>query len=268
MRGYEIIRLRPGQVISRYRASRSPDEGMNRRNGDERRNTIELLRALVSLRHNQSTPPPLVPAREERMSPTESFRGLIDQLQAGDDTAAAEVFNRFARRILGLARRRLHASVRSKVDPEDVLQSVFRSFFGRQRAGRFAIENWDSLWGILMVMTLRKCRRRIQYHRADRRDAQRETRWDEDLEAAGDPGLFARDPTPSEAAILIELVGRLMRNFPEDDRAILTLHLQGCTIAEIKSQTGRAMRTIRRVLERIRRSLREIQDTDADQTTN
>jgi len=193
------------------------------------------------------------------MPPTESFRGLIDQLQAGDNTAAAEVFNRFGRRILGLARRQLHSSLRSKVDPEDVLQSVFRSFFSRQRTGRFAIENWDSLWGILMVMTLRKCRRRIQYHRADRRDAQRETRWDENPEAEGDPGLFARDPTPSEASILVELVGRLMRDLPEEDRAILTLHLQGHTIAEIKAHTGRAMRTIRRVLERIRKQVRTIQ---------
>ena len=193
------------------------------------------------------------------MPPTESFRGLIDQLQAGDNTAAAEVFNRFGRRILGLARRQLHSSLRSKVDPEDVLQSVFRSFFSRQRTGRFAIENWDSLWGILMVMTLRKCRRRIQYHRADRRDAQRETSWNENLEAEGDPGLFARDPTPSEATILVELVGRLMRELPEEDRAILTLHLQGHTIAEIKAHTGRAMRTIRRVLERIRKQVRTIQ---------
>ena len=193
------------------------------------------------------------------MPPTESFRGLIDQLQAGDNTAAAEVFNRFGRRILGLARRQLHSSLRSKVDPEDVLQSVFRSFFSRQRTGRFAIENWDSLWGILMVMTLRKCRRRIQYHRADRRDAQRETSWNENLEAEGDPGLFARDPTPSEATILVELVGRLMRDLPEEDRAILTLHLHGHTIAEIKAHTGRAMRTIRRVLERIRKQVRTIQ---------
>jgi len=201
------------------------------------------------------------------MTPTDSFRGLVDQLRVGDDAAAAAVFNRFARRILGLARQQLHDSLRPKVDPEDVLQSVFRSFFHRQQEGRFVIENWDSLWGILMVMTLRKCRRRIQYYRADRRDAQRETPWDPNLEAEADPGLFARDPTPSEAAMLIEMVGRLMQNLPEEDRAILTLHLQGCTIAEIKAQTGRASRTIRRVLDRIRRHLRDIRAAESDDPT-
>jgi RNA polymerase sigma-70 factor (ECF subfamily) len=200
---------------------------------------------------------------EERMPPTESFDGLINQLRAGDDDAAARVFNRFARRILGLARQQLHAALRSKVDPEDVLQSVFRSFFHRQRAGRFSIESWDSLWGILMVMTLRKCRRRIAYYRARRRDAQREKPWDENKETDGDPALFAREPTPSEAAILIDIVGRLMAGLPEEDRAVLTLHLQGCTIAEIKAQTGRAMRTIRRILERIRRQLRGIREKES-----
>jgi len=201
------------------------------------------------------------------MPPTDSFRGLVDQLRAGDDAAATEVFNRFARRILGLARQQLHATVRSKVDPEDVLQSVFRSFFNRQREGRFAIENWDSLWGILMVMTLRKCRRRIQYYKAGRRDAQRETRWDPEMGGEGEAGFFARDPTPSEAAMLLDLVGRLMRDLPEEDRAVLTLHLQGCTIAEIKAKTGRAMRTIRRVLERIRHHLREIRAAESDDPT-
>ena len=197
------------------------------------------------------------------MPSTESFDGLINKLQAGDDDAAARVFNRFARRIVGLARQQLHAALRSKVDPEDVLQSVFRSFFNRQRAGRFSIESWDSLWGILMVMTLRKCRRRIAYYRARRRDAQREKSWEEHPDADGDPALFAREPTPSEAAMLIEIVGRLMAALPEEDRAVLTLHLQGCTIAEIKTQTGRAMRTIRRILARIRRQLQAIRDKES-----
>jgi len=197
------------------------------------------------------------------MPTTESFDGLIDQLRAGSDDAAARVFNRFARRIVGLARQELHAALRSKLDPEDVLQSVFRSFFHRQRAGRFSIESWDSLWGILMVMTLRKCRRRIAYFRAHRRNVQREKAWEENTDADGDPALFAREPTPSEAAILIEVVGRLMAALPEEDRAVLTLHLQGCTIAEIKAKTGRAMRTIRRILARIRRQLQVIRDKES-----
>jgi RNA polymerase sigma-70 factor (ECF subfamily) len=195
-------------------------------------------------------------------APTDSFQQLMDQLRTGDDAAASEVFNRFAQQILALARRRLHDALRAKVDPEDVLQSVFRSFFTRQREGGFAIEDWDSLWGILMVMTVRKCGRRAQYHQAARRDARREVSFDRSLDEDTSPGLLAREPTPSETVMLIDLVGRLMRGLSEEERSVLTLHLQGYTIAEIKARTGHAMRTVRRILERARNHLRTLQDQE------
>jgi DNA-directed RNA polymerase specialized sigma24 family protein len=48
-----------------------------------------------------------------------------------DEQAARENFDRFARRLIGLARTRLDRRIRQKIDPEDVVQSVFRSFFTR-----------------------------------------------------------------------------------------------------------------------------------------
>jgi len=42
--------------------------------------------------------------------------------------------------------------------------------------------------------------------------------------------------------------------------------LQGYTIAEIKDRTGRAMRTIRRILERVRQRLRNL-DKDSSACT-
>lgn len=190
--------------------------------------------------------------------PAESFPDLMGKLKTGDAAAASLVFDRFAQQVLALARRRLQAGVAARVDPEDVLQSVFRSFFVRQREGHFVIDNWESLWGILMTMTARKCGRRVQHHRAGKRDAAMEVPYSSALEDEGHAGLFAREPSPSEAVALIELVGNLMCWLPEEDREILTLHLQGHTIAEIKAHTGRAMRTIRRVLERVRERARAL----------
>jgi hypothetical protein len=90
------------------------------------------------------------------MAATDSFAELMVGLDRGDDAAAAQVFHRFARQMLELARRHLGDRLRRKVDPEDVLQSVFRSFFVCYREGRFHIRNWENLWGILKVMTLRR----------------------------------------------------------------------------------------------------------------
>src|SRR5690242_9456367 len=72
----------------------------------------------------------ITPARSRGITPVASepsFADLMARLRAGDDAAAAALFQRFATRLIALARGRLDGLVRRKVDPEDVVQSVFRS---------------------------------------------------------------------------------------------------------------------------------------------
>src|SRR4051812_14113370 len=104
------------------------------------------------------------------MPDEESFADLMARLRAGDQDAAARVYQHFARRLIGLARSRLDGLMRRKEDPEDVVQSVFRSFFARQAGGQFDLDDWNSLWSLLTVITLRKCGHRVEYFRAARRD--------------------------------------------------------------------------------------------------
>jgi RNA polymerase sigma-70 factor (ECF subfamily) len=194
------------------------------------------------------------------MNEPDGIEGLMDRLRAGDEGAAAEVFHRFAHRLIALARTQLQAVIGPKEDPEDVVQSVYRSFFRRQREGQFRIDSWDNVWGILTVITVRKCGKRVEYFRAARRDVQREVR----LAAGADSGraweAVARDPTPREAAVLAETLERLMRSLEATDREILALHLQGYTTPEISAQVGYAQRTVRRTLETIRSRLRQFQE--------
>jgi RNA polymerase sigma-70 factor (ECF subfamily) len=188
----------------------------------------------------------------------DEFDELMARLRGGDDDAAAEVFHRFARRLVALARSRLDERMRGKVDPEDVLQSVFRSFFTRQRDGQFDVESWGGLWGLLAVMTVRKCANRVAYFRAACRAADRE-RGPAPAEGSDAPWeAMADEPTPSEAAALTETLEALMRGLEDRDRGILTLHLQGYTIPEISEQTGRSERTVCRVMDRVRNHLRRM----------
>lgn len=194
------------------------------------------------------------------MSEEASFDNLMVRLRAGDEEAAAQVFHRFANRLIGLARRRLDPVVRRKIDPEDVLQSVFRSFFHRQAEGQFELSDWNSLWSMLVVLTIRKCGRRVGYFHAARRDVHREvvpTAGPDD--SAGSWETIAREPSPEEAAALAELVAELMRRLDERERVVLTLSLQGWSVAEISGQIGRTERTVQRILDRIRTWLRHQQ---------
>src|SRR5262249_17325193 len=52
----------------------------------------------------------------------------------------AQLVARYSERLLVLARRQLPTCIRSRVDPEDVVQSVYRSFFQRLHQRQFAFE--------------------------------------------------------------------------------------------------------------------------------
>jgi RNA polymerase sigma-70 factor (ECF subfamily) len=73
----------------------------------------------------------------------DSFAEWLTRLRAGDDRAARDVFDRFAHRLISLARRQFHASLKYKVDPEDVVQSAYKSFFRGFDEGKFTVGNWD-----------------------------------------------------------------------------------------------------------------------------
>jgi RNA polymerase sigma-70 factor (ECF subfamily) len=199
------------------------------------------------------------------MATESSFEHLMTRLNAGDQEAADLIFRRYANRLIGLARMHLDGVIRRKVDPEDVVQSVFRSFFQRNAHGNWNLDDWDSLWSMLTVITVRKCGHRIGHFRARRRDIQREVAMQKksDQSSSGWQAI-AREPTPDEAARLSETVEQLMRELDERDRPVLSLSLQGYTIAEISAETGRTERTIYRAMERIKQRLIEMRAEDEE----
>src|SRR5262249_32747898 len=139
--------------------------------------------------------------RGASMPKDSSFTDLVARLRAGDQTAAAVVVDQSACRLIGLARNPLDRRILSKEDPEDVLQSVFKSFFHRCRQGQFRLDSREALWALLVSLTLHKCGHRASYYRAGRRNVQREVHQLCSFDSsAREPEALARDPTPEEAA--------------------------------------------------------------------
>ena len=131
------------------------------------------------------------------MADDETFSRLMARLRSGEDAAAREVFERFAGRLVAMARGRFNRLLARKVDPEDVVQSAFKSFFVRHRAGKLDVGGWDGLWNLLTLITLRKCADRAEYFLAERRDAAREATGP----AGGDgPGAWLAGAGPRAAA--------------------------------------------------------------------
>jgi RNA polymerase sigma-70 factor (ECF subfamily) len=198
------------------------------------------------------------------MMPDESFEAVMRRLKAGDGDAARDVFQRYAHRLIGLARSRLGTLMRQKVDPEDVVQSVFKSFFVRQADGRIDLDDWNGLWAMLTVITLRKCGHRVEYFRAACRDVRREADRSPSPDESGAAWeAVACEPTPSDAALLSETLEQLLQPLDERERQIAVMSLQGFTIVEIATEVKRSERTVQRVLDHVRKRLRRLRGEDA-----
>jgi RNA polymerase sigma-70 factor (ECF subfamily) len=188
-----------------------------------------------------------------------SFAEFLVRLQSRDGNAAQELFGRFTHQLLTLALHHIGAGLRHKVDPEDVVQSVYKSFFVRYGDGNLDAVNWNSLWGLLTLITVRKCAERAAYHRAECRDAARELAPPREGEATSWLEPLGREPTPLEAVVLSETVEHLLAGLDEDERPILELSLLGYTTREISERLGRAERTVRLLREGVRHRLERMQ---------
>jgi RNA polymerase sigma-70 factor (ECF subfamily) len=183
-----------------------------------------------------------------------SGAGLGQRLQAGDPQAAEELFTRYSERLVRLARQHLGTKVAGREDGEDIVQSVFRTFFRRTAMGEFRIDSSGELWRLLVTITVRKAHAKVRYHTAQQRNV--------GAEAPGDGALLAEalahEPRPEELLMLVDQIEALVRGFPEMHSKALALRLQGYSVAEIASGLKVSRRTVERALRLLRERLARI----------
>lgn len=185
----------------------------------------------------------------------ENSREMLARYRAGDSAAAEAIFQRYTERLLALARSRLSAQLARRVDADDVVQSTYRSFFTRARAGQFAVEREGDLWRLLATITLHKLRRQATRQRAAKRALDRELSGAEF--AGGWAEVADREPSPADVAAATEEVHWLMTRLEPIKRRALQLRLQAHTLEEIAALLDRSERTVRRWLAEARTLLIE-----------
>lgn len=185
------------------------------------------------------------------MSEPADDQDLIRRLRSGSDTAAREVFDRYVERLLLLSKRRIGQRMNSRVDPEDVVQSVFRTFFTRMKKDQFEVGAEDDLFKLLVRITVHKTLRQIAHHKAAKRDPSQEAGHGDD---AHEMLMQAMDsePSPETVVTFMDQLEHFLGRLPPQDRQILELRVQGFSTDEIAEQIGSYDRKVRRVLERIR----------------
>lgn len=185
------------------------------------------------------------------MSEEPRDQSYLNMWRAGDEQAAQDLFERYVDRLVTLARRRLDHRLARRVDAEDIVQSVFRTFFHRVKENRFDLKDNDDVSKLLVRITVHKTLRQIAFHRRGKRDAKQEIGANRE----GDELLMeqmANEPTPEEAAILVDEMEHFLAQPKPEERKILEMRMEGYNNQEISEKLSISDRKIRRLLERLR----------------
>ena len=183
---------------------------------------------------------------------------LLKQVRRGDELASAELVDRYADRLIALARTRLSTKLARRLDPEDIVQSACRSFFRNAQAGRYEVRDSDGLWRLLAAITVHKAQRQGKRHSAAKRALSNEESSGRDgIMQVISPEALARDPNPEEATTLLEETNAMMAGLSPLHRQIVELSLQGHEVAVTAAEAKCSERTVQRAMERARSLLEQ-----------
>jgi RNA polymerase sigma factor (sigma-70 family) len=186
------------------------------------------------------------------------WQALIDGLRRGDQRVAQDFWDHYGGMLYGLAEKNLAEGVKRRIGPEDVVQSVCRTFLRRARIGEFQLPDSESLWRLLCAITLTKVREQTRYHLRQKRGLDQEVNvsalpHQDDSTAKFDQA--APGPTPAEAAAFQDEFQNLLGSLDEEERNIVALKLDDCTQEEIAQRLQCSERTVRRILKRVQQRL-------------
>jgi DNA-directed RNA polymerase specialized sigma24 family protein len=185
----------------------------------------------------------------------------IDQLKKGNSEPAQLLWDRYFRRLVGLARARLRAKRQTNLveDEEDVALSAFDSFCRGAAAGRFSkLTDRDDLWRLLVVITARKASDQCKVPLKRGGGWNAITSDSSDLDILGQ--LVGREPTPEFAAMVSEGYEDLLDSLKDEKlRQIACWKMEGDTREQIAAKLGCGVRSVALKLELIRRRWRERQ---------
>lgn len=180
-----------------------------------------------------------------------NWESFLDRLQAGDSKACTELFNNYSERLVELASRNIHPHLIKRFDGEDVVQSVFRTFFRRRDEGTLNICHSQQLWKLLVAITVCKTRSHARRHTADKRNALL------DQNAQLEPKFVDTQPTPEDALSLWEEIDHAIQGLPPRTGEIISGRLEGKSQSEIAAELDLSRQTIHRILKLVEQRLAE-----------
>ncbi len=175
-----------------------------------------------------------------------SDTSLLVRFQAGEDDAATALYTRYCVRLMELANRSAGDDLSTRVDAEDIVQSVFRTFFRRVSDGHYLIPEGEELWKLLLVIALNKVRMIAEHHRAAKRDVSHtQSIGGNDIETEADA-----------TEVLRMTIDDILVTLPESHQSVVHARIDGYQIGEIAERVSLSRRSVERILQSFRKRLR------------
>lgn len=184
----------------------------------------------------------------------DDFAELLALVRQGDESAAAQLVERYQRAVLRSVRSRLGKNMRGALDSMDIVQSVHRSLLIGLRNEKYQFSTPQQLVALAVVMVQRKVARHwrklkhLPSTSLDAKTAEQDTPADR---------LASHDPTASLVVSAEELLQQFLGQLDELDQQLVRLKLAGNSSVDTAKLLDREPAFIRMRWTRLRRTLRQ-----------
>jgi len=178
-----------------------------------------------------------------------SDHSLMRRLRLGSEGAATQIYLRYGHRLRALARAQSSLELARCIDADDIVQSVFGSFFRGARQGFYEVPAGEELWRLFLVIALHKIRAKGAYYQAAKRSARLT------LQGSALARCSAANDDAAAFTCLKLTIDEALEALPEGHRDLVLLRMEGYGVAEIAERLGRSRRTVERMLQCARKRL-------------
>ncbi len=185
------------------------------------------------------------------MSDRDFSADFFVRLNKGTESAAEQLDRRYRLQLCDLVSREMGKRFAAREDPEDPVQSAFRSVYRGIKEKRFQIDDSAGLWSLLAKVVRRKVLKHVEHHDTIKRTPDKET-------PAEGNWLPTGEPSPQDAAHAADVIEQVLKGLEPPDPEVFFLRLEGHTRAEIAERVNCTEAAVRIKLDRIRDRLRRL----------
>lgn len=180
----------------------------------------------------------------------------------GDSGLLEDFWRQYGPMLERVAARHIGDRLRTKLGPEDVVQSACRTFFRRAKAGEFRLEDAEALWRLLCAITVTKVKEQSRFHARKKRSMDREV--SASTSDGDDMPLPSGGPAPEAEVDFADHFEKLLESLDEEERRIVNFKLQDLTHDQVAERMGISERTVRRLFKQLQRKLSTALGTPAE----